>query len=349
MKLLPEYDAWDMFGDSMVKAAQQGISEIVGEIMKKYPVIIVSLNNKGWTIMHIPARYRFENVFNLAYNMSVCKHMYSGFADSKGNNLMHMCARLAPPNRLNLVPGAALQMQRELQWFNEIERFVPPSIRENKNHKGQTPKMLFTKKHEELKAQGEKWMKSTASACSIVTALIATVVFTAAFTVPGGVSSETGIPVFFGEPAFVLFSTTNAVSLFTSITSLMMFLSILTSRYAEGDFLDVLPQRLSFGLLSLFISITFMLVAFSAALYLVFCKEMLWFILPVAAFGWWPIASFVLLQFPLLVDVGSVGLIDHSKALSSLATSSGHPGFVSSTAFDWKSVRLDLLVPHHFI
>ncbi|KAL8508438.1 hypothetical protein ACS0TY_018897 [Phlomoides rotata] len=93
-------------------------------------------------------------------------------------------------------------------------------------------------------------------------------VFAAAFTVPGGVSSETGIPIFYGEPAFILFSSTNAVSLFTSITSLMMFLSILTSRYAEGDFLHVLPQRLSFGLLSLFISITFMLVAFSAALYL---------------------------------------------------------------------------------
>ncbi|KAL8513028.1 hypothetical protein ACS0TY_019275 [Phlomoides rotata] len=141
--------------------------------------------------------------------------------------------------------------------------------------------MLFIEEHRELKTQGEKWMKDTANACSIATALIATVMFAAAFTMPGGVSSETGIPVFYGEPTFMLFSTTNAISLFTSITSLIMFLSILTSRYAEGDFLHVLSKRLTFGLLSLFISIIFMLVAFSAALYLVFHKKRLWFILPV--------------------------------------------------------------------
>ncbi|KAL8513030.1 hypothetical protein ACS0TY_019277 [Phlomoides rotata] len=303
IKLLPENDARNLLRDSMFKAAYHGISEIVEQIMEKDPFLTTCADDKGWTIMHIAAHYRFENVFNLTYNMSDRKHLLSFCMDNEQNNLMHMCAILAPPNRLNLVPGAALQMQRELQWFNEIERFVPPSLKEYKNDMGQNPKMLFTEEHRELKAQGEKWMKDMANACSIATALIATVVFTAAFTVPGGVSSETGIPVFYGEPAFILFSTTNAISLFTSITSLMMFLSILTSRYAEGDFLHVLPKRLSFGLLSLFISITFMLVAFSAALYLVFHKKRLWFILPVAAFGWWPIASFVLLQFPLLREV----------------------------------------------
>ncbi|KAL8485184.1 hypothetical protein ACS0TY_027475 [Phlomoides rotata] len=303
MKLLPQTNAYIMLRDSMYMAAQHGISEIVEHIMKEFPEVTTFADTIHCSIMHVAASYRFENVFNLTYNMSDRKHMFSTCEDSERNNLMHMCARLAPPNRLNRVPGAALQMQRELQWFNEMERFVPPTLREFRNNQGKTPKMLFTEEHGELKAQGEKWMKDTATACSITTALITTVVFAAAFTLPGGVSSETGIPVFHGEPAFVLFSTTNAVSLFTSITSLMMFLSILTSRYAEGDFLHVLPKRLSFGLLSLFISITFMLVAFSAALYLVFQKRMLWFILPVATFGWWPIASFVRLQFPLLVDV----------------------------------------------
>ncbi|KAI3716438.1 hypothetical protein L1987_67315 [Smallanthus sonchifolius] len=38
--------------------------------------------------------------------------------DSEENeNALHIAAKLAPPHRLNAVTGAALQMQRELQWF----------------------------------------------------------------------------------------------------------------------------------------------------------------------------------------------------------------------------------------
>ncbi|KAL8456489.1 hypothetical protein ACS0TY_033796 [Phlomoides rotata] len=305
MKFLPEKVAIIMLKDSMLRAAEHGICEIVQMIMDMYPVVTTSVDSTGKNIMHLAAINRFENVFNLTYDMSDRKHLFSNGVDFENNNLMHMCARLAPPHKLNLVPGAALQMQRELQWFNEMERFVPPSRGKWGNNNSRTPKQLFTEQHEKLKAEGERWMKDTATACSIATALISTVVFAAAFTVPGGVSSETGDPIFFKLkiPSFVLFVVTNAVSLFTSITSLMMFLSILTSRYAEQDFLHVLPKRLSFGLLTLFISITFMLVAFSSALYLVFRQKKLWFIIPMAAFGSMPVASFVLLQFPLLVDV----------------------------------------------
>ncbi|KAL8481008.1 hypothetical protein ACS0TY_027516 [Phlomoides rotata] len=303
MASLPENEVWIMLGYSITQAAKHGISEIVEVIMEMYPVVTGYADSTGGNIMHMAANNRFENVFNLTYNMSDRKHLFSNGVDFEGNNLMHMCARLAPPHRLNLVPGAALQMQRELQWFNEMERFVPPTRRKWVNKEGRTPKMLFTEQHENLKAEGERWMKDTANACSIAAALITTVVFAAAFTVPGGVSSETGIPVLSGESAFVLFSITNAVSLFTSITSLLLFLSILTSRYAEGDFLYALPKRLSSGLLSLFISITFMLVAFSVALYLVFQRKTAWFLIPVAVFAWLPVTSFVLLQFPLLVHV----------------------------------------------
>ncbi|KAL8513025.1 hypothetical protein ACS0TY_019272 [Phlomoides rotata] len=70
-----------------------------------------------------------------------------------------------------------------------MERFVPPSFREYQNSDEKTSKMLFIEEHRELKAQGERWMKSMANVCSIATVLIATVVFAAAFTVPGGVSS----------------------------------------------------------------------------------------------------------------------------------------------------------------
>lgn len=183
-----------------------------------------------------------------------------------------------------------------------MEKFVHLSWRSWPNKDGQTPQMLFTAEHKNLKADGEKWMKDTATACSITAALIATVMFAAAFTVPGGIDPATGTPLFTGRGAFELFAASEAISLFTSVTSLLMFLSILTARYAEEDFLYILPNRLSLGLFSLFVSITFMLVAFSATFYLVLKRDAEWLV-ALLALACLPVASFVLLQFPLLVDV----------------------------------------------
>ena len=63
---------------------------------------------------------------------------------------------------------------------------IPPSYRERRNKEGLTPHELFTREHKELVKQGEDWMKDTASQWMVVAALIATIVFAAAFTVPGG-------------------------------------------------------------------------------------------------------------------------------------------------------------------
>ncbi|KAG8379790.1 hypothetical protein BUALT_Bualt07G0126000 [Buddleja alternifolia] len=225
------------------------------------------------------------------FKMNVEKTYFASIWDNSGNSLLHSCATLAPPHKLNLVSGAALQMQRELQWFKEIENFVVPYVRESKNYAGETPPQIFTEEHKELKKEGEKWMRNTANSCILVAALIVTVVFAAAITVPGGNDQSNGIPIWSKQIAFIIFamSQSDAISLFTSTTSLLLFLSLLTSRYAEEDFLFVLPKRLSIGLLILFLSITFMVVAFSATVYLVFGQRRAWVLIPVSALACFPI------------------------------------------------------------
>lgn len=37
--------------------------------------------------------------------------------DNFSNNILRLAGNLAPKDQLNRVSGAALQMQRELQWF----------------------------------------------------------------------------------------------------------------------------------------------------------------------------------------------------------------------------------------
>ncbi|XP_069154596.1 uncharacterized protein [Solanum lycopersicum] len=221
--------------------------------------------------------------------------------DSSNNNVLHLAGMLAPRNKLNLVSGPTLQMQRELQWFKEVKKIVPPLYWEFLNGEGDAPYAVFTDKHEKLKVDGEKWMKDTSSSCTTAAALIATIAFAAAITVPGGNEQQSGLPIFSWNIAFIIFAISNAASLFTSSTSLLVFLSVLTSRYAEEDFLHTLPRSLILGLLTLFLSITSMMISFSSTVYLVFGQKKAWVLVPVATMACLPITSFVLLQFPLLI------------------------------------------------
>ncbi|KAF6139445.1 hypothetical protein GIB67_026287, partial [Kingdonia uniflora] len=136
-----------------------------------------------------------------------------------------------------------LTVPKFLFFVQEVEKHVQPAYRKSKNIYGDTPQMVFTFSHKKLAKEGEKWMRDTSGSCMVVGTLIATVMFAAAFTVPGGNSSDQGIPIFLQDRSFMIFAISDAISLFSSTTSVLMFLSILTSRYAEEDFLYSLPSH----------------------------------------------------------------------------------------------------------
>ncbi|KAM1273317.1 hypothetical protein ACFX2H_023231 [Malus domestica] len=145
---------------------------------------------------------------------------------------------------LDRIPGAALQMQRERQWYKEVESIVVQlSEASLKNDDGMTPPKLFTETHKKLHEEGQKWMKETASSYTVVSALIITIMFAAAFTILDGNNQETGFLIFSNEKLFMVFIISNAVLLFSSATSALMFLGILTSHYAEDDSSNPCPQN----------------------------------------------------------------------------------------------------------
>ncbi|XP_042477779.1 ankyrin repeat-containing protein ITN1-like [Macadamia integrifolia] len=198
--------------------------------------------------------------------------------------------------------GPALQMQLELQWFQEVEKIVPLA-REFRNSKGLKPHEVFTEEHKDLVREGEKWMKDTANSCMVVATLIATFTFAAAFTVPGGFDQDSGFPILLHHKLFYLFIMSDALSLFSSSTSVLMFLSIYTSRYAEEDFLELLPKRLIIGLSTLFFSIATMMVTFCATLFLILNEKHKCVSILITFFAGVPVTVFVLLQFPLFLDM----------------------------------------------
>ncbi|XP_019172852.1 PREDICTED: uncharacterized protein LOC109168289 [Ipomoea nil] len=291
---------------AVFEAASLDIWQVILNIAEALPTSVNFSNHKKQGILHIAIENRSENVFNLVCGTTnMLRTNLPHFEDINTNTLLHLAGKLAPPHKLNLVSGAALQMQRELQWFKEVKKITPFNYFQLPNKDGKTPSVVFTEEHKELKEAGEKWMKDTATSCTIAAALIVTVVFAAAITVPGGNNDKNGLPFFSNHNAFTVFAISNAASLFTSATSLLVFLSILTSRYAEQDFLYALPKRLIIGLFTLFLSIIFMMIAFSATVYLVFGQNRRGVLIMVASFACLPVTSFVLLQFPLLIDLVS--------------------------------------------
>lgn len=148
-----------------------------------------------------------------------------------------------------------------------VESVVPIGMHESRNDSDNlTARELFHKNDKRLMEEAELSMKGTATSCTVVGALIVTIMFAVAITVPGGNNGNTGIPILIDKNLFLAFIVSDTISLVSSTTSVIIFLGILTSRYAEDDFLKNLPTKMMIGLFTLFISIATMMITFSSAL-----------------------------------------------------------------------------------
>ncbi|KAF5959275.1 hypothetical protein HYC85_000484 [Camellia sinensis] len=264
-------NAIEIFRLTLFKATSRGIVEIVEEILSLDPDVIFLKNKKEQYIFHRAIECRQEKVFNLIHQ----------------NNAPHLAGKLAPEQQLYLKAGAALQMQRELQWYKVVEGLTLPRSKVEWNDKGMTPASLFTATHKNLVKEGERWMKDTANACTIVAVLIATMVFAAAITVPGGNNSN-GNPIFYKQACFIIL----CISFF-----LIHYFCVVVRVHPHFS-------RLIFGLATLFLCILSTMIAFGATLYLVFVERYkTWIIIPILAFAFIPVVLFVHLKFQLVADM----------------------------------------------
>nr|POF27284.1 ankyrin repeat-containing protein itn1 [Quercus suber] len=173
--------------------------------------------------------------------------------DKDKNNVLHLAAKLEE-HQSWLIPGAALQMQSEIKWYELVKSTVPKYLLYQTDNDSKTPADIFTESHKNLVKEGGEWLNKTSESCSVVAALIATVAFATSTTVPGGVKANSGTPIPESHPAFDIFVVTSLVALCFSVIALFLFLSILPSRYQEKDFRVDLPGKLLLGLTSLFVS-----------------------------------------------------------------------------------------------
>ncbi|CAA2936520.1 ankyrin repeat-containing ITN1-like [Olea europaea subsp. europaea] len=283
--------------------AQNGINEIVKEILESFPHAITFLDEENHSVFHLAVMYRHEKIFKIVHQQSgQYKMSLALLLDNRRNNILHLVGYKACLDRLDLKPGAVLQMQRELQWYKEVEKFVLPQERKSKNSDGKTPLTIFNEEHREMAAYETQWIISMATSCTVAASLIATVAFAAAITVPGGNHSD-GLPIFSKRSSFIAFAVGDFLALLSSITSVISFLSIFTTRYAVNDFLYSLPNRLIIGLISLFLSVAFLMIAFSSTIYLVFAQKNSLILIPIIILTCVPVTLFTYLQLPPLLNM----------------------------------------------
>ncbi|KAK9209630.1 hypothetical protein WN944_001997 [Citrus x changshan-huyou] len=215
---------------------------------------------------------------------------------------------------MNRVPGLVIFANLCEKKLAQMGYYVPYQLDEEHvkeimprhyaMHRDEKNKMtasdLFNLTHEDQLRKAQEWIKETSQACSVLAILIATVVFTAAFTIPGG-NNDKGFPHFLKSPLFYVFTVMDVASLALSLSSVVMFLSILTSPRESSDFLRELPRKLMVGFTLLFFSVLTSMITFSASLLLIIRMEKKWTAALYAA-AIFPVIVLALMEFPYCAD-----------------------------------------------
>ncbi|KAH0708258.1 hypothetical protein KY284_009685 [Solanum tuberosum] len=284
----------------LLVASKMGTVEMVQRILKKFPIAIQDTDCNEKNILLLAVEHRQTDVYNWLIGEKYPEYVFY-HVDKHGNNAVHLAAMY---QKLEVwrIPGSALQLQGERKWYKYVKHTLPPQSYVRYNNKGQTPRQIFVETHAKLLSDGTQWLVTTANSFSVVAALIATVAFATSATIPGG-ADDNGHPHLENQPAFDVFSITSLVSLCFSVTALVFFLAILTSRCRHNDFEKDLPRKLLLGLTSLFASITAILISFCAAHFFVLRDKFRTAAIPIYGATCIPVVFFAFNQFPLYVDL----------------------------------------------
>ncbi|XP_057423778.1 uncharacterized protein LOC130717545 isoform X2 [Lotus japonicus] len=242
----------------------------------------------GQNLLHFVVLYRQRSIFYFILKMDAAKFVVRA-VDKDYSNVLHLAASATQQKVAASSLRPYIQMSRELQWFKEVEKVVPPELRTMRNKDGKTPHDMFHTNHKNLSMEVKDSAKGVANSGMVVATLIVAVAFSAALTNPGDDKSNAW---------FIVFNITNAAALFTSASSIISFLSFFTSpRFKESDFIISLHPSLIIGKILLFISVATMVMAFIAASFLIFDQVHKWVAYIVASFGLLPVTMFLVLHF----------------------------------------------------
>ncbi|XP_028794226.1 uncharacterized protein LOC114749851 [Neltuma alba] len=295
---------------TLLVAAQKGVIEVVNEFLSQLPVSIYDTTSKDKNILQVAVENRQPRVIEAVQkqvNKELKLNLWADLiesVDTDENTILHLAAKYEE-SKVHpwQIHGTAMRTQWEIKWYEYVKSFSPRHFLSLSNAKDETPEQIFSQGHETLVKDSGEWLKDTSESCSVVAALVAGVSFATSSQVPGGTNGDTGRPTLERQPAFELFAITALIGLCFSVTALIMFLSILTSRKLPKDFKKNLPLKILLGLGSLFVSIASMLISFCAAHFFVLEDKFKMAVFPLYAATCLPVSFYAIVQFPLYMDL----------------------------------------------
>ncbi|XP_044461411.1 ankyrin repeat-containing protein At5g02620-like [Mangifera indica] len=297
----PTGDAGDNRPTALLLAAERGIVEIVDRILEECPQLVEQENDMNENILHVAIKHRQFDIFNRVKNMKIPMTRLVRKVDKYGCTILHHAAVMRPQNTKIHPAGPVYQLQEEIKWYKRVEKITPTHYAMLHD---ETCEQLFNLNHNELLVKAQQWIKGTSQSCSAVAVLVATVVFAAAYTVPGG-SNDNGYPIFLNNSLFLVFTVMDVIALASSLTSVVMFLSVLSSPSTYDEFHHELPRKLTVAFSLLFISLATTMIAFAATLLLIVRLEKpRWTTTLIYTAAFFPVSIFALMNFPVYTAFG---------------------------------------------
>lgn len=97
-------------------AAKNGIVEMVEKILDLFPVAIHDMNSDKKNIVLLAVENRQPHVYEFLLKKEILKESIFHVVDNEGNSALHLAAK-SNNNHPWRIPGAALQMQWEIKWY----------------------------------------------------------------------------------------------------------------------------------------------------------------------------------------------------------------------------------------
>ncbi|PNS91541.2 hypothetical protein POPTR_019G105900v4 [Populus trichocarpa] len=269
-------------------AAIQGHVDAMKEIVSRCPACCDLVDNRGWNALHYAVASKDTKVFKECLKIPELARLQTE-KDDKGNTPFHLIAALAheqPEWRYVLFnDGNGYRKwqiyglnKRKLsvndiyeEDFGEIQKEILESLNDGGSGPlGRRRKVLRRGRNKE----GEDALSKARESHLVVAALIATVTFAAAFTLPGGYKSDRGTAILAKKAAFIVFVVSDAMSMVLSISAVFIhFLISLIHAFEMEKSKDISEEAAIklFGVATLFtmIGMGIMIIAFITGTYAV--------------------------------------------------------------------------------
>ncbi|XP_061944713.1 ankyrin repeat-containing protein At5g02620-like [Populus nigra] len=260
-------------------AAIRGRVDAMKEIVSLCPACCELVDNRGWNALHYAVASKDRKVFEECLRIPELARLKTE-KDDKGNTPFHLIAALAHENK----HWRGVFDYREIYGLNkrklsvndidegdygEIQKEILESLEDVGSRPLGRQRKVLGRGNEERNKEKEDAMSKARESHLVVAALITTVTFAAAFTLPGGYKSDRGNAILAKKAAFIIFIISDAMLMVLSICAI--FIHFYMASFQGLEMIDKVTttKLLSYAMMFTRISMGTMVTAFIMGIYAV--------------------------------------------------------------------------------